>query len=82
MRVTAPLAAALLSAGIAHANDAWPDSPNKRFFESLQRPDNHKFPDRDKNSLSCCGPGDVVKTIADKPPSGGNFTRSSTTGTA
>jgi hypothetical protein len=35
MRATAQLAAALFFAGIAHAGDAWPDSPNKRFFESL-----------------------------------------------
>ncbi|MGA9336916.1 MAG: hypothetical protein WBV66_04530 [Pseudolabrys sp.] len=62
MRVTAPLAAALLSAAVAHAGDAWPDGPNKRFFESLQRPDNYKRPDQDEHIKSCCDTGDVVKT--------------------
>ena len=62
MRVTAPLAAALLSAAVAHAGGDWPDGPNKRFFESLQRPDNYKRPDQDEHIKSCCGAGDIVKT--------------------
>jgi hypothetical protein len=48
------------STGSAHGD--WPDGPHKRWFESLQRPDNHKNPQRDRLSLSCCGAGDVVKT--------------------
>ena len=40
----------------------WPEGPHKRWIESLQRPDNHKNPQRDKLTLSCCGGGDVVKT--------------------
>jgi len=40
----------------------WPDGPNKEFLKSLQRPDNHKNPHRDKNSQSCCDAGDTVKT--------------------
>jgi hypothetical protein len=56
------LAAALLSAAVAHAGDAWPDGPNKRFFESLQRPDNYKRPYQDEHIKSCCGAGDIVKT--------------------
>ena len=54
--------AAVLIVPPALAGDEWLDSPNKFFFQNLQRPDNHKFPDRDKDSLSCCGPGDLVKT--------------------
>jgi hypothetical protein len=56
------LLAIMLAPTVTLAGDDWPDSPNKRFFESLQRPDNHKRPYQDKHSKSCCGPGDVVKT--------------------
>jgi hypothetical protein len=54
--------ASLISPCVAFAGDDWPDSPNKRFFESLQRPDNYKRPYQDKHIKSCCGPGDIVKT--------------------
>ena len=40
----------------------WPDGPNKSFLHNLQRPDNHKHPYRDKNSLTCCDAGDTVET--------------------
>jgi hypothetical protein len=40
----------------------WPDGPNKTFLENLQRPDNHKYLNRDKNSQSCCDAGDTVQT--------------------
>jgi len=43
----------------------WPDGPNKRFFQNLQRPDNYlrEGPNYDVNEpVSCCGAGDVVKT--------------------
>ena len=42
----------------------WPDSPNKAWFENLQRPDNNLHPERryDPKSLYCCGEADVVKT--------------------
>ena len=42
----------------------WPDSPNKAWFENLQRPDNNLHPERryDPKSLYCCGAADVVKT--------------------
>ena len=57
------LLAMFLSPTVALAgDDAWPDSPNKIWFENLQRPDNHKRPYQDKHTKSCCGPGDVVKT--------------------
>jgi hypothetical protein len=47
---------------LAHGD--WPDGPHKRWFESLQRPDNHLNPHRalDPKSLYCCGAADVVKT--------------------
>ncbi len=44
------------------AGGEWPEGPNKLWFESLQRPDNDKNPQRDKNSRSCCGVADTVKT--------------------
>jgi hypothetical protein len=56
------LLAIMLAPTVVLAGDDWPDSPNKRFFESLQRPDNYKRSYQDKHSKSCCGPGDVVKT--------------------
>ena len=42
----------------------WPDSPNKAWFENLQRPDNHLHPERrvDPKSQYCCGEADVVRT--------------------
>jgi len=52
------LLAAILAPTDALAGDAWPDSPNKLWFENLQRPDNHKRPYKDKYMRSCCGPGD------------------------
>ena len=56
------LALILAPTNVALAGDVWPDSANKRFCESLQRPDNYKRLYQDKHSKSCCGPGDVVKT--------------------
>ena len=48
----------------AVAGKEWPDGPNKKWLESLERPDNGKHPERqlDPKSLSCCGVGDTVKT--------------------
>jgi hypothetical protein len=40
----------------------WPDGPNKEFFKNLLRPDNHKYPERDETTRSCCGAGDTVPT--------------------
>jgi hypothetical protein len=66
MVVALPLVAALsISAtnpAVAHGD--WPDGPHKRWFETLQRPDNHLHPQRqlDPKSLYCCGAADVVKT--------------------
>jgi hypothetical protein len=46
------------------AGGEWPDSPNKPWFQNLQRPDNDKNPHRqlDSKSLFCCGIADTVKT--------------------
>jgi hypothetical protein len=43
------------------AGGEWPDSPNKAWFENLQRPDNDKNPHRqaDPKSLFCCGVADT-----------------------
>ena len=49
----------------AEKRTEWPDGPNKRFFQNLQRPDNYlrEGPNYDVNEpVSCCGAGDVVKT--------------------
>ena len=49
----------------AEKQTEWPDGPNKRFFQNLQRPDNYlrEGPNYDVNEpVSCCGAGDVVKT--------------------
>jgi hypothetical protein len=46
----------------ARAGGEWPDSPQKEWFEHLQRPDNDKYPSRDQRSRYCCGAADVVKT--------------------
>ena len=63
MRATLVIAAlSALAASPVAAGGEWPDGPNKQWFKGLQRPDNHKFPDRDLDSMTCCGPGDVVKT--------------------
>jgi len=65
MRLTWIAAAAAAATGMAVpavTGGEWPDSPNKLWFENLQRPDNHKRPYQDKHTKSCCGPGDVVKT--------------------
>jgi hypothetical protein len=65
------LNAAALAVGISIAlstaaspRDEWPNSPNKSWFENLQRPDNHLHPYRklDPKSLYCCGVADVVRT--------------------
>jgi hypothetical protein len=63
MRATLVIAAlSALAASPAAAGGELPDGPNKQWFKGLQRPDNHNFPDRDLDSMTCCGPGDVVKT--------------------
>ena len=49
----------------------WPDGPNKKFLENLQRPDNDKHPNRDKNSQSCCDAGDAVQTTFKVGSTGG-----------
>jgi hypothetical protein len=56
------IAIALSSA--AFSRGEWPDSPNRAWFENLQRPDNDVHPERryDPKSLYCCGEADVVKT--------------------
>ena len=63
------LNAAALAVGICIASSTvvlsrgeWPNSPNKAWFENLQRPDNHLHPYRDPKSLYCCGEADVVRT--------------------
>ena len=38
--IAAAIAAAMGTAVPAHAGGEWPDSPNKVWFETLQRPDN------------------------------------------
>jgi hypothetical protein len=49
----------------------WPDGPNKGFLQNLQRPDNHKHPYHEKDSLSCCDAGDTVETKFKVEPGGG-----------
>ena len=49
----------------------WPDSPNKEFLRYLQRPDNHKHPERDQTVRSCCDAGDTVRTKFKVDPGGG-----------
>jgi hypothetical protein len=46
----------------AFAGGAWPDGPNKAWFQKLQRPDNDANPQRDQKSRFCCGVADTVKT--------------------
>jgi hypothetical protein len=55
--IAAAIAAAMSTAVPALAGGEWPDGPNKLWFESLQRPDNHLAPHRnlDPKSLFCCG---------------------------
>ena len=62
--IAAAIAAAMSTAVPALAGGEWPDGPNKLWFESLQRPDNHLAPYRnlDPKSLFCCGIADTVKT--------------------
>jgi hypothetical protein len=54
--VSLAVPAALLAGG------EWPDGPNKKWFQALQRPDNDKNPQRDEKSRSCCGVADTVRT--------------------
>jgi hypothetical protein len=58
----AAMALALLPSELL-AGGEWPDSPNKSWFENLQRPDNDQNPSRrsDHKSLFCCGVADTVK---------------------
>src|SRR5262249_3965870 len=44
------------------AGGEWPDGPNKRWFQGLQRPDNDKNPYRAEKSRSCCGVAEAGKT--------------------
>lgn len=69
--------AVVLAAGIsfgfipeALAGGEWPDSPNKAWFEKLQRPDNDKHPERDPSVQSCCGAADTVQTRFRVQPAG------------
>ena len=57
------------------AGGDWPDSPDKAFLESLQRPDNDQNPQRrqDPKSLSCCGAADTVKTRYRVESTGGAY---------
>ena len=59
--------------GLTHGT--WPDGPNKRWLESLQRPDNDQHPYRqsDPKSLSCCGAADTVQTKFKVENSGGQY---------
>jgi hypothetical protein len=52
----------IASSTVALSRGEWPNSPNKAWFENLQRPDNHLHPYRDPTSLYCCGEADVVRT--------------------
>ena len=52
----------IASSTVALSRGEWPNSPNKAWFENLQRPDNHLHPYRDPKSLYCCGEADVVRT--------------------
>jgi hypothetical protein len=62
------IAAGLAATGVlalpsaAVAGGEWPDSPNKAWFQGLQRPDNSNHPYRDEKSRFCCGVADTVKT--------------------
>jgi hypothetical protein len=53
----------------------WPDGPNKKWLEGLQRPDNEQHPYRklDPKSLSCCGAGDTVQTKFRVESAGGQY---------
>ena len=57
-----PAAIALFMPLKAFAGGEWPDGPNKAWFQSLERPDNHLNPMRDQMSRFCCGVADTVKT--------------------
>ncbi len=46
----------------AAAGGEWPDSPYRAWFRQLQRPDNHRHPERDEKSRSCCDIADTVDT--------------------
>jgi hypothetical protein len=71
---SAALVASVLSSA-AFPRGEWPDGPNKQWFESLQRPDNDKHPERqiDPKSLSCCGVGDTVQTKFKVENTGGQY---------
>lgn len=57
------------------AGEEWPDGPQKDWFQSLRRPDNHQHPERqlDSKSLFCCGAADVVKTRFKVESAGGEY---------
>jgi hypothetical protein len=63
-RIVAALAATLFLAPSSKviAGGEWPDGPNKKWFQGLQRPDNYKHSYRDEKSRFCCGVADTVKT--------------------
>jgi len=69
--IAAAIAAAMSTAVPALADGEWPDGPNKLWFESLQRPDNDKHPNRDKNSQSCCDANGTVQTTFKVGSTGG-----------
>ena len=51
--IAAAIAAAMSTAVPALAGGEWPDGPNKLWFESLQRPDNHLAPYRKLDRSRC-----------------------------
>jgi hypothetical protein len=64
-RVRAIAAAIVISSGAA-ADDRpkreWPSGPISNYLRNLQRPDNHKYPDRLATAGSCCDAADTVQT--------------------
>jgi hypothetical protein len=68
------ISSAFQNVGFAGARE-WPDGPNKKWLESLERPDNEQHPSRklDPKSLSCCGAGDTVQTKFKVENAGGQY---------
>jgi hypothetical protein len=57
----------------AFARGEWPDSPDRAWFKQLQRPDNHRHPERDEKSRSCCDVADTVDTRFKVESTGGPY---------
>jgi hypothetical protein len=68
MRVFALVAMVVASPAFADS-EQWPDGPNKRFFQTLERPDAWKGANAFERS--CCGHGDIIKTKFKVEPGGG-----------